>query len=258
MKNIAIAFLLSCVVVQTALAANEIKLCYENVTVFPWITGDETGLVFTELALVEKATKQKFKYIRLPWKRCQFEAQSGNIDGLIAASFNKDRAVWGVYPTDHSGNLDSELRLHTDSFYVYARKDADVHYINGKFENLGSNHVGAQLGYSVASDLADAGYPVHSSFSSSLEILKEMDFSSLQIAVLQDHETVRTLNDYPKFKKNIVRLTPPYKVKDQFLLFTKVFYNKNAKTCKTIWSAIPSARKSEHYKHQEESLMKSL
>jgi hypothetical protein len=71
---------------QAYAAAPEIKLCYEDVSVFPWITGDDKGLVITELHIVEKMLNLRFKLIRLPWKRCQIEAQAGNLDGLIAAT----------------------------------------------------------------------------------------------------------------------------------------------------------------------------
>lgn len=250
--------LLIATVAAPAFATSEIKLCYEDASVFPWITGDEKGLVFIELNQIEKRQKIKFKYIRLPWKRCQFEAQSGNLDGLIAASFNKERAIWGVYPTDHNGSIDSELRLHTDSFYLYVRKDSAIQFKNGKIENLGDNQIGVQLGYSVGTYLKDEGYAIHSSFSKSFDLLKELDYSALQVAMLQNHESVKTINEYPQFKKNIVRLEPAYKISDQFLLFTKNFYQKNEELSKSIWRSIPPARKSVEYKKAEQSMLKKI
>lgn len=236
-------------------APSAIKLCYEDVSVFPWITGDETGLVFTELKQIEKKLNIKFTYIRLPWKRCQFEGQSGNVDGLIAASFTKERTNWGVYPTDEAGELNRQLRFHTDSFYVYTRKDSAIKFRNGKFENLGNNQIGVQLGYSVGTHLKDAGYAIHSSFSTAYDLLKELDYSALEVAVLQDHESTKILNENPKFKKHVVRLTPPYKVADQYLLFSKIFFNKYPEVSKAIWNAIPEARKSEQYSKQEQKLL---
>lgn len=257
MKNI-ILFLVCLVFQKTAIAADEIKLCYEDTVVFPWITGDETGLVFTELNHIEKKLNIKFKYIRMPWKRCQFEALSGNMDGLIAASFTKERTAWGVYPTDSSGNIDGELRLHTDSFYVFVRKDSVITFKNGKFENLKNNPIGVQLGYSVGSDLKDQGYAIHSAFSTAADLLNELEFQSLQVAVLQNHESTRIINANPKYKKNIRRLVPPFKIANQFLLFTKLFFQKNEKLAKTIWQAMPEARNNTNYKKQEQILLKTL
>jgi polar amino acid transport system substrate-binding protein len=240
---------------QAYAAAPEIKLCYEDVSVFPWITGDDKGLVITELHIVEKMLNLRFKLIRLPWKRCQIEAQAGNLDGLIAASFNKDRAVWGVYPTDDDNTIEREYRLHTDSFFVFIRKDSNIKWENNHFENLGKNQVGVQLGYSVGSDLKDAGYPIHASFTTAHDILKELDFNAINVAVLQNHETTITLNEHPILKKNIVRLGQPFKIADQYLLFTRPFYTQNKELSRKIWHAIAQARKSKEYVKNEESLI---
>lgn len=255
MKICLLLCLFSLAISPAIAAAPKIKFCYEDAAVYPWITGDEKGLIFTELKQVEKRLKIKFEYIRLPWKRCLFEAQSGNIDGVLAASFNKERAIWGIYPMDSDGNLDREARFHTDSFHVYVRKDSAIQFKDGKFENLGNNQIGVQLGYSVGNDLKDAGYAIHSSFATPLDLLKELDYSALQVAVLQNYEAARTIEENPKFKKKIIRLEPPFKIADQFLLFTKVFYQKNEELSKSIWQAIPPARKSLEYKKLEQSML---
>lgn len=255
MKIIFLLSVFSLAMAPSFAAAPKIRFCYEDATVFPWITGDEKGLVFTELKQVEKRLKLNFEYIRLPWKRCLFEAQSGKIDGVLAASFNKERAIWGIYPTDSNGNLDREARFHTDSFHVYVRKDSAIQFKGGKFENLGTNQIGVQLGYSVGSDLKEAGYAIHSSFASPLDLLKELDYSSLQVAVLQNYEAARTIAENPKFSKNIIRLEPPFKIADQFLLFTKSFYQKNEELSKNIWQAIAPARKSLEYKKLEQLML---
>ncbi len=258
---IACAFLIQLCFVQSALANTpEIRLCYEDVSVFPWITGDDKGLALTELHLVEKTLKIKFTLSRLPWKRCQLEAQYGNFEGIIAASFNQERTNWGVYPYndtegEHLENLEREYRMHTDSFYVYVRKDSNIQWVNNKFENIGKNAVGVQLGYSVGDDVSKLGYPVHSSFTDAKDILKEMDMGIINVSVLQDHEAVRILNENPSLKKNIKRLEPPFKVADQYLLFTRTFYTKNTALTKEIWRAFSVARQSPEYKKQEAILL---
>jgi polar amino acid transport system substrate-binding protein len=203
----------------------EIKLCYEDVVVYPWITGDLKGLVIQELQQVEKITNIKFKFIRLPWKRCQIEAQNGKLDGLIAASFTKERAQWGVYPTHKNGDLNRNQRLHTDSFMVFKTKHSPIRFEGGKFINLGTNKIGVQLGYSVGTDLVEQGYPTHSSFSTAYDLIQALDSNSINVAVLQTYPTLKALHDNPKLKNNIVGLNPPFKVADQYLLFTKkVFF----------------------------------
>lgn len=229
-------------------ATPEIKLCYEDVSVYPWITGDLKGLVLQELQQVEKITKLKFKYIRLPWKRCQIDAQNGRLDGLIAASFTKERTNWGVYPTKKNGDLDRNLRLHTDSFMVYITKGSPIRFQNGRFENLENHPIGVQLGYSVGSDLKEQGYATHSSFSTALDLIEALRTNVVTVAVLQKHATIKTLEDNPKLKQNIIELKQPFKVADQYLLFTKKFYSDHPEISNKIWKAIPIARESPEYK----------
>ena len=233
----------------------EIKLCYEDTTVYPWITGQEEGLVFTELKIVEKKLKAKITYLRLPWKRCQLEAAAGNLDGLIAASFNRERTAWGVYPTNKDGSLNQELRLHTDSFYIYSRKDSEISFNNSKFMNLGNNPIGAQIGYSVGNDLKDQGLLVHIAFTSAYDLLKQLNLSSLNVAVLQNYEAARTIRENPHFKKNIIRSAQPYIVKDQYLLVTKKFYQENQKLTHELWNEISTARKSPEYESMLQKLL---
>jgi polar amino acid transport system substrate-binding protein len=232
----------------TDIAAPEVRLCYEDVSVYPWITGDMKGLVIQELLHVEKITKIKLKFIRLPWKRCQIDAKNGKLDGLIAASFTKERTQWGVYPTKKSGELNRNLRLHTDSFKVFTSKGSSIRFSNGRFENLGKHLIGVQLGYSVGTDLEEQGYATHSSFSTAHDLLQALDSKVVKVAVLQNYETIKTLKDNPWLKKNIIGQKHLFKVADQYLLFTKKFYSEHPEISKRLWNAIPTTRESTEYK----------
>ena len=232
-----------------------IKLCYEDTPLFPWITGDDKGLVLTEMHIVEKKLNIKFNLVRLPWKRCQLEAESGNIDGIIAASYNKHRTSWGVYPTKKDGRLIRDYRLHTESYVIYKRKESKVQWENGRFLNLGKSLIGTQLGYSVVSDLKDAGYAVCESFSSPFDILKELDINTHEVAVLLGHESAKILQEHPKLNDNIIKLEKPFKVADQYLLFTRKFYSTNKNLIRSIWIAISKARRSNEYLKNKKEIM---
>ena len=232
-----------------------IKLCYEDVPVYPWISSDGNGLVITEIHQVEKLLNMKFKLIRLPWKRCQLEARSGKIDGLIAASYIKERTEWGVYPTNNDGSLNRQQRLHIDSFIVVTRKDSPIIWKNKKFENLGTEAVGVQLGYSAGTDLKNAGYLTNSSFSSTIDILEAMDRNTIKVAVVQNYSLNKIISENARYQKYFERMEEPFKVVDQHLLFTKRFYEKNQALCKKIWSTIPAARESAEYVKLEKKMM---
>lgn len=226
----------------------EIKICYEDVSVDPWITGDMKGIVIQQLQMVEKIANVKFNYIRLPWKRCQIEAQKGKIDGLIAASYSKRRTLWGVYPTYKNGNINRNQRLHTDSFVIFKTKNSPITFENGKLLNLETHKIGVQLGYSVGNDLEEQGYPTFSSFSTARDIIMALDKNVINVAILQNYSTLKVLAEHPKLERNIIPLQPPFKIADQYLLFTKTFYFNNKKISDQIWNSIPTARESGEYK----------
>jgi polar amino acid transport system substrate-binding protein len=258
MKNPLMILVVLCSLVTQLNASEKIKLCYEDASVFPWITGDNKGLAILELHLIEKMLKVKFELTRLPWKRCQIEAESLRFDGIIAASYNSNRASWGIYPTLDNKNIERDFRMHTDSFYVYTRKDSPIKWSDNKFQNLGKNAIAVQLGYSVANDLVESGHEILSTFTTPYEILKLIDINKMSVAVLQNYETTKTLNDHPKLKINITRSKKPFKTADQYLLFTKDFYSKNETLTKNIWQATKKARMTQEYMKAEKNFLQKM
>ncbi|MEJ6004668.1 transporter substrate-binding domain-containing protein [Paucibacter sp. AS339] len=231
-----------------------VSLCFEDTMVYPWITGDDKGLALLEMALVERDLGVKFEFQRLPWRRCLMEVQQGRIKAAIAASFNKERAAWGSYPTQADGSLSRELRMHTDSFHVYRRVDSPVRWQNQRFDNLGAQPVGVQLGYSVGKNVEELGYPIKSARSSE-DLMRMLEFGVLQVAVLQNFEAMRLLKGSASLRKLLVEEGPPVKVADQYLLFNTAFFEANPGLVKAIWSAVERARKSKPYQDEEAAML---
>ncbi|MFZ6752267.1 substrate-binding periplasmic protein [Undibacterium sp. Dicai25W] len=224
-----------------------LKFCYEDDSVYPWITGTNEGLVISEIHMIEKEVDMQFELIRLPWKRCQNEVKEGRIHAVIAASFNKDRAKWGSYPVDSKGGLNKELSLFTDSFLIYRRFDSAIRWQNHRFENLSKQSVGVQLGYSAGKDLEELGYQV-TYLPTSEDLVAVLKSHSLEVIVLQNYEAQRLLTLNPDLEKIMVKEAEPVKVAEQFLLFNTSFYNTNASLVQTIWEAGAKVRKSKAFK----------
>lgn len=253
MLRIMLAVLLSLPLDSAVALDGPLKLCFEDTSVYPWITGDDKGLVLFELAMVEKDLNQKFEYIRLPWRRCLQDVQSGRVHAAIAASFNSERAAWGSYPQLPDGSLNRELRLHTDSFHVFRRIDSPVRWLNQRFENLGAQAVGVQLGYSVGRNIEELGYPVKTARSAE-DLTRMLELGVIQVAVLQHFEARRLLKSKPDLNRVMVEEGLAVKVADQYLLFNSQFYAGDEALVKSIWAAIERARKSKKYQ-EEEALM---
>ncbi|MFZ6862341.1 substrate-binding periplasmic protein [Undibacterium sp. Ji67W] len=232
-----------------------LKFCYEDDSVYPWITGTNEGLVISEMHMIEKEVNMQFELIRLPWKRCQNEVKEGRIHAVIAASFNKDRAKWGSYPVDAKGVLNKELSLFTDSFFVYRRFDSAIRWQNHRFENLNQQNVGVQLGYSAGKDLEELGYQV-TYLPGSEDLVALLKSHALDVIVLQNYEAQRLITLNPDLEKIMVKEAEPVKVAEQFLLFNTSFYNANASLVQTIWEATAKVRKSKAYKDERAVYLK--
>lgn len=239
----------------TVANAREIRLCYEESSLFPWITGDEKGLAFVQLSTVEKNLKIKFLYTRMPWKRCQQEVKFGKFDGLVSSSFSEPRLEWSVYPTNDKGELNREQRMHTDTYYIYVRRDSNIHFKDGKFVNLNKNPIGVQLGSSVKHDLSLKGYNSFAPHSNIEDLIKDLDYGNIQTAIMLGFETQRILASKPRYKKNITRLPEEFKIADQYLIFNKKFFENNKELCRSIWDMLPEARNSQQYLKLSEALL---
>lgn len=233
-----------------AQADTPIRMCYEDTSVYPWITGDDQGLLLFEMHLVEQELGRKFEFIRLPWKRCQQEVRQGSVQAAMGASFKRERMAWGTYPMNADGTPNKELRLFVDSFYIFRRSDSPVRWVQQQLKNLGAQVVGAQLGYSVGADLAAAGYPIKY-FPSSDDLVRLLDRGLLQVAVLQNHEAMNILKHSPALAKTIMKEGEPVKTAEQYLLFNTDFYQRETPLVHAIWQAVERVRKSKKYQDEE-------
>jgi hypothetical protein len=99
---------------------------------------------------------------------------------------------------------------------------------------------------------------VFESLSSSEDILKELHHNNLEIAILLNLETTKVLLDHPKLKENITIEPGPYKISDQFLLFTKKFYLKNTDLSKSIWTAVKKTRFNSIYLNEKKKYLSPI
>lgn len=233
----------------------EITICHEDITVYPWLKEDGEGLLHFQVKLIEKISNIKINLMPLPWKRCQLMAKMGKINGILSASFTKDRVTWSQYPTKTDGEVDRDYRLHTDSFLIYVNKSSNIKWINKKFENLGSTVVGVQLGYSAQEELTRMKIPVYTSFSTSVELLRAVSNNFIQAAVLQHYSTNKELKHHPEYAKHIKTMDEPFKVVDQYITFNKFFYSKNQDIADKIWKATKESRNNPEYKKRLEAYL---
>lgn len=243
---------------QANASVKEVSLCHEDNEVFPWLVGNESGLVHKQIQIIEADTKIKFKIISMPWKRCQLLVKMGEVDGLLSASPTPVRLETYEYPKNSKGELNREARMHEDQFVVYKNKNSTIDYQDGKFSNLGKLPIAVELGYSVQEKITSMGIPVYTSFNSLNDLLNVLNNGTIQAAVLQDYSTRYSLaNSKTKFP-NLITIKEPFVKVDQYIAFNRIFANSNRALIETIWKSCQNSRSNPEYLKLKDQLFKKI
>lgn len=223
--------------------ADTIKLVFSDVEVFPYQMG--SGLALSTppgiaVDIIVKAAKNlghTVHFVRVPNKRVLLMVQSGRADGAFVFSYKPEREKYGQYPM-LDGKPNGELRVASMSYYFYALNNSDMKW-NG--ENLtGKNlRVGANLGYSIVTDLKRMGHQVEEAKTTG------QNFSKLKTNRLGVYAAQAiTADGYLQYKQDtsIKRLEPAIKTKDYFLMLGHQFYKKDPKRSEQLWQEVAKAR----------------
>lgn len=199
------------------------------------------GIYLEMVKLMEEALNIKIDIRRLPWKRCLYELKGGYVDGLLTASYKPKREAMGRYPKKN-GKIDSDRSFSRSSYYLYTTVHSPLKWHNNKLSNI-SGHIGAQLGFSVVSDLKMRGLRVQEL--SDVEGIFRMLLNN-RVAAVAVHKSD---GDFYLHKyKNLKRLSPPLSTKPYYLLFSHPFYNRNPKLSNRLWDVSSNLRKSNRLK----------
>lgn len=232
-----------------------LKFCYVDHSMSPWVIGTNQGLVISAIRKAEKELHQTFELVRLPWKRCLNEVKEGRIQAAIGASYLKERASWGSYPTTAQGRLNKDLRLFNASFYLYKRVGSEVRWHDQQLMNLEQQHIGIQLGYSVGRELEKHGYPI-TYLPASDDLVNAFRSGELDFIVLESSEAKRIISTAPSLKNTIIRDDEPIMVAEQFLLFNTNYYLAHQAQVNTIWETLARIRKSRAYQMEAANALK--
>lgn len=227
--------------------------CFEDVPQRPWTMPDGSGLNFELLNRVEKLLGENFEYVSMPWKRCQEEVRSGELDGIIGAAHSAERRTYAVFPTLPGGSLDTSETIYEDQFNVYLRVGGNGAW-DGKDLSSPNRPVAVQSGYIVvAAMLREHGIKINDSIKSAEDGLRFLADGMVDVAVLQRIEAEYLLKQDPRFKGSIVSSPAPYVILPLYLPVNRTTYARDPKRIEAIWSAIRTVRTSPEYRKQLDS-----
>ena len=194
--------------------------------------------------MVEKKVGVQFQFNRMPWKRCLYMVENGLADGTFHASYDPERAKYGVYPM-RDGELDSTRAIYINNYSVFVKKGSGVTW-NGKTLGNISRPIGTQLSYAIATDLRKMGYDVEEE-SSVINNLEKLVAG--RISAYADIETLveNTLRKYEPKYADIEKLSPALSEKVYYLLISKKFSAGHREVTERIWEAVRDVQKTDVY-----------
>jgi polar amino acid transport system substrate-binding protein len=223
-----------------------LKICHGVEQSFPWILKNGKGMNIVLLEMLAAKTGAKIEMVGMSWEKCLAGVESGEVAGLVGASYKEDRAKYAMYPMAN-GKLDSARKIHTDAYNLYKLKGNPLAWDGSKLSNL-SGQIGAQKGYSVVGDLKKLGAQVDDSLASADAVMQKLASGKIQGAAMLTYDGEGLLEGSADLASKIETLAPVLVDKPYFLIIGKGFYSKNQEAVEALWSAIPAVRQSSDYR----------
>jgi polar amino acid transport system substrate-binding protein len=144
-----------------------------------------------------------------------------------------------------NGEPDAAKRLMSNSYVLYKMKNSPVQWDGKQFSYL-IKPIGAAAAYSIVSDLKEMGVNVMESYTQS-DAFKILIKGRLD--GVADLETMADLilKGNPEEFKDVVKVSPPIRTKEYYLMFSHRFAEKLPKVMNDIWNELQRVRESGEY-----------
>jgi len=211
--------------------------------------GEHNGVAYEIMNEVTTQLGVNILIKRYPWKRCLKHLKDGSIDGVMGASYLKERADFGHYPQTNTGNVDYGRIIYSNVYWLYTN-DENVAWDGETLVLPGGGVVGTGLGYSSAELLRKLG----------VEVLEAYSPSTLASILMSQRAAV--IAGYakqiePHFERyrhragihsdSIRKLEIPLAEDKMFLLVSKQFYRKHKQIAERVWNVFGDIHKDGRY-----------
>lgn len=244
-------FLLACslsaTTAQSAPAPVELRLCHPDQGDWPWTLPDRPGLnnLLIDRANSRLATPLRIRYYPMPWARCLFKLNNGDMDGAFNASFRPERLSIARYPLK-DGALDGSRRLMHSSYTLYRLKGSSRIWDGKTLKVRGP--VGTPNGYTaIAMLIQELGGQADQHYKYSEELFQALLDGQLEAVALKTDESEYLLRQRPEFRARIEAVSPLLGERDFFLIFSIPFTRQQPVLTEQLWSAIGVERETVAY-----------
>lgn len=189
--------------------------------------------------LVKVANKNNIniKLKGVPWKRGLVMIQKGLADGIVNASYKKDRAKYAMYPMKN-GKIDNTKRLNDgNSYFIYKNKNTTLKWDGKRFSEV-DGPVGAKDGYAVLEDLKK-----HKNIEIKIMGMEEHLISALLKGKISAYAANAagiedTLKRMPHIKDKLIKEPIPIRKKPYFVIFSKKMYENKKNEIEKLWNGL--------------------
>ncbi|OPX56391.1 polar amino acid transport system substrate-binding protein [Oceanospirillum multiglobuliferum] len=249
--NIVLTLVLASILTATQTSADEVspptmRFCYENQEYRPFLvaTDDHKTRLGHNGALpdlVIETTRSlgiQAEFVNYPWKRCIALLQSGEVDGIFAAIWQKEREEWGVFPK-RNNQADERYSLWRVQYDIYTSKNSLLSWDGTAFSNIKSG-VSAPLGYIAEQKLKQMGVLSRNSYVPS-EGLRVVALNRLDGFVVEsnigDHIVISQA-----IQADIKKLSIPFMVADWYLPLSHQWVKAHPKLAQAFWNKLAEVR----------------
>lgn len=230
---------------STALAANPLKICYEDNEHSPALSkesvdGNITYGLHSQLAARAFSLAQvEIALIRLPWKRCLHETSTGQMDAAIGVGWTFGRQQQLAFPLDKQHKPDANFCLLQVNYHLYTHQQSELRWDGEKLHQLKFG-VSAPKGFVVEQKLQqlNALSTLPSDVNSGLELVLKQRLDGY---VLAEFVAEAQLQQHPE-RQQIKKLQPPFYQQPLFLVFSPTLAKQQPQLVQKVWQQIPQAR----------------
>lgn len=205
------------------------------------------------LLMIEEHVPVKFRFKRMPWKRCLIQLGEGTVSG-VNGSYKTEREALGVYPRLDNGDLDGSKRIASGDYVLATLKNSDLYFDheNKRFVNQ-TGLIAAPKGYSIVADFKGYGIDIYENSGGVQPLMNMLVLGRVQGILAHRMSIQYEMETNSKFS-NIEIKNPPVKSKNYYLIIAKDFYKKHPELSQQIWDTLEMLRD----KHAEDLYTKYL
>ena len=211
--------------------------------------GEHNGVAYEIMNEVTTQLGINILIKRYPWKRCLAYLKDGSIDGVMGASYLKERSDFGHYPLKDTGEIDYSRIIYSNDYWLYTN-DENVFWDGKTLVLPDAGIVGTGLGYSSAKLLSNLGAKVFEAHSPSTLASMLMSQEIAAIAGYAKQIEPHFVNYRRRAginSESIRKFHIPLAQDNMFLLVSKQFYRKHKKVAERVWNVFGDIHKDGRY-----------